>query len=409
MKYRTWVLAVFALPLSLRAQQSAEAYAFTGSSRGETNWMNIRLIDLATGKVTGSVYHSEKDKKLIFDATSQRPFTGLPAKTQPVNGVQKEEGLVAACAFDRVNKRLYYTPMQVNQLRYVDLSGNIPRFFHITSQELNPGSDLGNVANQVTRMVMDGKGNGYALTNDAMHLIRFRVGEGTEIRDLGMVDDHPENAEVSIHNPCLSFGGDMVADKNGNLYLVTANHAIFFINVQAMQAKYLGMISGLPTGFTTNGVVADDEGNMVVGSANTTKGYYKVNLNTLVAERTGAGTDVFNASDLANGNLLFEKKAMEKRKPFVYELVRNDKIAIYPNPITDASFRLSFDEQPSGNYEVQVFDWNGRLVLQQPLRVLGKFQVEKLTLQKEPAKGVYLVKVTGKESKTVMATKLMVQ
>ena len=73
-----------------------------------------------------------------------------------------------------------------------------------------------------------------------------------------MVDDQA-NKGVSIHNSCSSYGGDMIADDNGNLYVFSARNHVFKINIESKVATHLGIISGLPTGFTVNGAAVTDE------------------------------------------------------------------------------------------------------------------------------------------------------
>ena len=45
------------------------------------------------------------------------------------------------------------------------------------------------------------------------------------ITELGNIIDAEGNA-VSIHNKCSSWGGDMVADAFGKLYVISANHQV---------------------------------------------------------------------------------------------------------------------------------------------------------------------------------------
>ena len=76
-------------------------------------------------------------------------------------------------------------------------------------------------------MVIASDGYGYAMTNDATQLIRFSTGKKPAITDLGTIVDDPANKAISIHNSCSSFGGDMIADDNGNLYVFSARNNIF--------------------------------------------------------------------------------------------------------------------------------------------------------------------------------------
>jgi hypothetical protein len=127
---------------------------------------------------------------------------------------------VAAMAYDRKNNRIWYTPMFIDQLRYVDLK--TMKVFYVTDNALTgmaaKSSDQSNI---VTRMVIADDGNGYALTNDGNKLIRFNTKKAI-ITDLGPLTDDPKNNGVSIHNYCSSFGGDMIADDDGNLIIVSA-------------------------------------------------------------------------------------------------------------------------------------------------------------------------------------------
>jgi hypothetical protein len=65
-------------------------------------------------------------------------------------------------------------------------------------------------------------GYGYALSNDANHLLRFqhfqKSGSG---RSWNLIDAET-NSNVSIHNKCTSWGGDMVAGAFGELVVVSA-------------------------------------------------------------------------------------------------------------------------------------------------------------------------------------------
>ena len=92
-------------------------------------------------------------------------------------------------------------------------------------------------------MTIADDGNGYALTNDGAHLIRFTTGKKLVITDLGMLADAPESKGVSIHSSCSSFGGDMIADNEGNLYVFSARNSVFKINIETKVATHLGETS----------------------------------------------------------------------------------------------------------------------------------------------------------------------
>src|SRR4030095_9401529 len=84
--------------------------------------------------------------------------------------------------------------------------------------------------------------------------------------------------------------------------------------IESRTASHLGAIQGLPRGFSTNGAMVEEGSKVIVCSSESTEGYFRFDLNTLQAERVSEQGAVFNASDLANGNLAFEKKKKDKKK-----------------------------------------------------------------------------------------------
>jgi hypothetical protein len=101
----------------------------------------------------------------------------------------------------------------------------------------------------------------------------------------------------------------MIADAFGKLYVISANHAVYVIDPLTRIATYMGHIQGLPGGYTTNAAAVNDEGNIVLASANMFDGYYTMKINDLKAVKM-EGSDVkYNASDFANANLLLQKEA----------------------------------------------------------------------------------------------------
>src|SRR6478672_1974276 len=154
----------------------------------------------------------------------------------------------AAMAYDKKHERLYYTPMNIAQLRYIDLKSGKIYFFEDEAFGVVQGR--GDVQNQITRMVIASDGNGYAITNDANHLIQFTTGKKPTITDLGPLSDDASNGSYSVHSSGR-FGGDVIADANKNLYLIGADRTVYKINLDSRIAGYMGSIKGLPKGFTT--------------------------------------------------------------------------------------------------------------------------------------------------------------
>ncbi len=332
----------------------------------------------------------------------------------------------AAMAYDKKHERLYYTPMSISQLRYIDLKSKTPKIYFFEDEPFGTVGGPWDTPNQITRMVIASDGNGYGLTNDGNHLIRFTTGKKPVITDLGPITDDRANGKFSIHSPG-GFGGDMIADASGNLYLVTANRNVFKIGIESKVAIYKGTITGLPKGFTTNGTMVEEGTKIIIASSESTAGYFRFDLNTMQAEKVSAQGEVFNASDLANGILAFEKKKKEKkdetvkeeikpeateiatRKDPISEIKGSKGIVVYPNPVSNGMLKLSFADQPAGKYQVQLMDMSGKLISAQEVNISNKVQVEEFILPALIGKGNYLLRIANENNKISVINKIMVQ
>ena len=395
-----------AASLSVSAQDANKTFAITGDGKHDFMWMNIRQVDLTTGKIVTDVYQRDKTTFVMKDADS---------KTQSAAHRTPTETMVAAAAYDKNQNKLFFTPMRVGELRWLDLNAkdNEQKYYTVTSTLLNTNNELNDEANQFSRMVIAADGNGYALTNDASRLVKFTTGKKVTITDLGAVMDDESNKTVSIKNKCTSWGGDMIADAYNKLYIISANHYVFVLDVETRVAKQIGYITGLPANYSTNGAAVDAAGNVVVASANTFAGYYKFSLKDFVATFVEGSDMVYNASDLANGNLLYQKEVDAARtfadfKPVVPVLT--NEAHIYPNPVTNSEFKIYFEGQQAGRYNVTITDLSGKPLMNRIVTVgNAKAQVETVQLSRSFAKGMYMVKVTDANNKFIFTERIVVQ
>ena len=399
--------AFIAASLSVSAQDANKTFAITGDGNRDFMWMNIRQVDITTGKIVQDIYQREKTAFVMMNADS---------KTQSLAHSRPTETMVAAAAYDKNQNKLFFTPMRVGELRWLDLNakGDAQKFYTVTSSLLNTNEALNDEANHFTRMVIAADGNGYALTNDGSRLVKFTTGKKVTITDLGPVMDDESNKTVSIQNKCTSWGGDMIADAYNKLYIIAANHYVFSLDVESRVAKQIGYITGLPVNYSTNGAAVDKDGNIVVASANTFAGYYKFSLKDFVATFIEGSDMVYNASDLANGNLLYQKEADAAKTYAVADFkpvvpVLTNEAHIFPNPITNSEFNIYFDGQAAGKYNVTITDLSGKPLSNTIVTVNAKTQVERVALNKNFAKGVYMVKVTDANNKFIFTERIVVQ
>jgi len=412
MKYKILLslVAIFISLISFSQQKKITAYAITSEKQGQFVWTEVKLIDLTTGEVLQKIYENNKTDYQVFEARDGKPIAIKDSRGAITdNNKLPFSTFSAACAYDKKHNRLYYTPMFVNELRYIDLSAASPKIYYFAGETLSKATNLKDEANHITRMAIGADGSGYAISNDGNHFVKFTTGRKPAITDLGALIDDPANGGVSVHNRCTSWGGDMVAAADGSLYLVSANRSIFKIDPSTRNAKYLGAVEGLPGNFTSNGAVVGDDGSLIVSSANNWEGYYQVDMKSWKATRVQTKGNVFNASDLANGNLAFTKERLtEPSPPITRAVVVNNKISLYPNPVSEGMFRVSFDGNELGRYEIQLVDIAGRILLQKPVSVGNRGQVVEVELNNQVARGTYFVKVLNSQKKSMFADKIII-
>lgn len=429
-RFQTLILAL-SVSLCAKTQNVNTAYAITSEKKGSFDWTDVKQIDLSNGNVLKNVFESHSGK---YDLYEGRSFKKI-AVTEGINPTNEKfpfAGNSAACAYDAKSKRLYYAPMFLNQLRYIDLGSATPAVYIFSDDAFSNATDLETEDNHITRMVISPDGHGYAMSNDGAHLVKFTLGERPVVTDLGRVTDAPENGEVSISNANTSWGGDLLADASGNLYVVSALNHVFKIDVNTRVAKFIDRIKDLPEGFTSNGAVVNGEGNIVISSANVITSYYTVDPHNWTAKIIPSTEFVYNTSDLANQNLLYKTNLPSTPPPAppvnpapstpVPETpdeptppattpslpVPSGEIAVYPNPVKTNIFRVNFANRVAGNYRLQVMDFGGRMVMDKVIDVAGAGQVSEVRLDQSVAKGLYMVVVQHKKSMEVYVKKIII-
>jgi len=437
-----------------KAEQPLTGYAITAVEKGGRSWKEVRLVNITSGEEIRSIYQSKQEIE-AFNARTGNPVvkkdmnvakapvkkivnldqelavangSNVRVKTVIINGSgnQYDKPFAtnsAAMAYDKKHERLYYTPMGINQLRYIDLKSN--KIYYFENEPFGTVNGTGDAANQICRMVIASDGNGYALSNDGNHLIRFTTGKDPVITDLGALTDDATNAAYSVHSR-KGYGGDMIADASGNLYLLQANRNVFKIVIDSKVATYMGTIKGLPDGFSTNGAMVEEGSKVIVASSESAIGYFRFDLTTMQAEKVSTTASVFNASDLANERLAFAKKKKDKKNeeepkqqqqvteevtkksPLQNSIVSNG-ISVYPNPVTNGLVKVSFADQPAGKYSVDLIDITGKLIQSKEVNINSNMHVEEIRIPRSLSGGSYLLKINGVNNNVSFTNKLVVQ
>lgn len=389
-------------------QSDRFAYVITDVNKEGFNWSTLRKIDLQSNSFSDVLLNGNDVSQQAFDAATKKPLA-QPLKDERFGSIANAAfGTgVAAIALDKKNNRLYYTPMFIDQLRYIDLKSM--KTFIVGNAGVEALKIKNNdQSNIITRMAFASDGNGYALTNDGNHLLQFSTKKNGQIVDLGALVDDPKNKNISVHNSCSSFGGDMIADDDDNLYVFSARNHIFKINLETKVATHLGTVNGLPGNYTINGAAVNENNQIVIVSAVQNNALYSVDHRNWTATIINSPAG-WRSSDLANSNLLATKKFVPV-PDLISSINENEdtRISLYPNPTADKQFTIQFN-QPQGNYTVLVTDVVGRQSIKSVANVQGKGQTQSIQLPADTKAGVYLVKVVDQNSQTIFSKKLLVQ
>src|SRR5215203_2440075 len=114
------------------AQQDHFAYAITDLSKEGVGWNALRKLDLQTGQYSEMLLNGTDQKAIAYDAVSKKQLTQQPdARYGTLLQAPFGTG-VAAAAYDKKHNRLYFTPMFVDQLRYIDLK--TMKLYYVTNE-----------------------------------------------------------------------------------------------------------------------------------------------------------------------------------------------------------------------------------------------------------------------------------
>jgi hypothetical protein len=410
----SFLLAGIALITTIAQSQADRfVYAITDIQSNGVNWNYLRKLDLQTGVFSQVLLNGIDVNQVAYDAVSKKEIQDYATASK--YGFSTRPAFnsgVAAIAFDKKNNRLYYTPMFIDQLRYIDLK--TMKVYYVTDKAFSGMTDRAtDQSNIFTRMTIASDGYGYALSNDGKHLVRFSTGKKLSIENLGTLVDAPENKSASIHNACSSYGGDMIADNEGNLYIITARNNVYKVHIETKVATHLGTVRGLPANYTINGAAVDDNNKILVSSATSSETWFIVDHSTLEATAYRPAHEIWRSSDLANSNVLNTKKSSTAPQEIVARVAPSDlgsnKIQIYPNPVVNNQFTITFSELETGTYTMRISDVTGRNVMLRNIVINSEMQTETVRLDPASAKGVYLVTLNDRNNQAILVKKLMVQ
>src|SRR5436309_2011260 len=149
----------FVILSNTAAQNDRYAYAITDVTKDGTSWNALRRLDLQTGEYSDAIFIGNDLRTIAFDASSKKKLAPLnDAKYGNLLQAPFSTG-VAAAAYDRKHERLYYTPMFIDQLRYIDLK--TMKVYYIMDKAFTRNGHMNNKEGKViTRMAIKSNCNG---------------------------------------------------------------------------------------------------------------------------------------------------------------------------------------------------------------------------------------------------------
>jgi Secretion system C-terminal sorting domain len=387
------------------AQSGKAIFAVTGDQAGSIQWTKIRQVQAGSNQ---ELMDATKPSYFISAKTNQKTTPSIKGGGQ--DGSVAATG-IAALAYDEASNRLYFSPLfRDGGIRYIDLddkgSQKAVTIFDDVYNLIDRAKD--GEGRNITRMVIGKNNTGYAISNDGNSFIRFSTKGNVKMENLGALVDDEKNGQVSVHAFCNSWGGDMVAADNGDLYLFTMRHLVYKINPESRIATFMGSIKGPDGQFSVNGAAVDEEGRVILCSSVQPGTRWIIDDMTTLIATAEKNDSWYNASDLASSNLLFANRGQSATQKVAANMVFKDGVGIYPNPVVNGRFTVVFQSLPAGRYSLDMVNGLGVSLNAQTVEVKDKGQTAQMQTGNLP-KGLYVFRITNATRKEAFTEKILVQ
>lgn len=341
--------------------------AVTGLTKGKIEFRDFRKIDL----------NNMNSQNVLVSKTDNITLISDEGKTCNCSKY------IAAMTTTETGD-LFFIPMTQSRLMSISASKK-GTFTNIEKSAL----DTKNQATYFARMTTTPDGFMYALNNNGTELLKITP-NGT-IQNLGAVDSFITQMK-NLGNETMAYGGDMISDAFGNLFVISAAGNIFKLNPNNLNTSFVGKIKGLPEKYTVNGAAVDQEGNVVLGTTSEF-GFYHLDFDSLEAKFV-ANYD-FPIYDLASTNFLKQNMADD---------LMSSSYSLYPTIVKNNELNIVSKSNDSNILNVSVWSLNNKQVYSNTVSVkaIGDFKVN-LNGALQP--GIYVLKASNQDGIEVINTK----
>lgn len=350
-------------------------------------------ITAVTGLTKGKIEFNDFRK---IDANNLSSTDILLSKTDKITLDSKELEVAKICNCGRfiaamtesLNGEIFYIPMNSGKLSRINPNSKTATVVDIPNSKM----DIKDQGTYHARMTTTPDGYMYALNNNGSEFLK--ISSNGTIQNLGSVEELARFAN-SAGLETVVYGGDMIADAWGNIYVLTASANVFKINPKNLNTEFMGKIKGLPSDFTVNAAAVEKNGSVLLGTSSKNHGFYTLNFATLEAEfKSDYALPVY---DMASKNFL-NQEALDQ--------IANagSNYSLYPTIVKNSQLNIVSKSNDNSNLKITVWNLNNKEVYSNSVQVksVGEFQVN---LKGALQPGIYILKAVNQNGQEVINTK----
>ena len=342
--------------------------AVTGLTKGKIEFNDFRKIDVKNPNAQNVLISKNDNISLISD-----------------NGKTCNCSKYIAAMTTNNAGDVFFIPMTQNRVMSINTDSKNGSFTNIEKSAL----DVKNQGTYFARMTTAPDGFMYALNNNGTELLK--ISSNGNIQNLGAVENLIADMK-KLSNETLAYGGDMIADAFGNLYVISAAGNIFKLNPDNMNSSFVGKIKGLPENYTVNGAAVTKDGSVLLATSSDF-GLYTLNFDTLEAKFLSDYQ--FPVYDLASSNFLKQNQI---------DNLMASNYSLYPTIVKNSELNIVAKTNEKNNLNVSVWDLNNKRVYSNSVSVksVGDY---KINLNGALQPGIYILKATNQDGAEVINTK----
>lgn len=351
------------------------------------SFLTAQDITAVTGLTKGKIEFNDFRK---IDLNNLQASQVLASKSDNINLVS-EDGKNCKCgnyiAAMTVNAAgdLYFIPMTQSRVMTLDAGSKNGTFAEIKNSSI----DTKNQGTFYARMTTAPDGYMYALNNNGTEFLK--ISPNGSIQNLGAVEGFvAEMAKLGTETH--AYGGDMIADAFGNLYIISAAGNVFKLNPNNLNSSLIGKIQGLPEKYTVNGAAVAKDGSVILATTSEF-GFYTLNFETLEAKF--ASDYALPVYDLASPYFLKQNQL---------DNLTNSNYSLYPTIVKTSELNIVSKVNEAVKLDITVWNLANKMVYSNTVAVQSEGDF-KVSLNGALQPGIYVLKAVNQNGAEVINTK----